>query len=790
MVTTEFRQALRTLVKNPGFTASAVVILGLGCAATSTIFSVAYGILVRDLPYDDPGRLVALGGYLPRAGFPKGNAGAADYFDWRARQQVFEDLALTRAVGNFNLTGDGEPERIQGARATASLFSTLRAVPIAGRVFTEAEQLDPERAASVAVLSYGLWRRRFGGDAAAVGRRVRLNGRETEIIGVMGPDFHYPSRDFELWAPLYYPPSELKYRSDFSYLCAARLKPGVTVEQARAQMDVIAANLAREYPQTNTDVGVYVEPMLGRITETVRPALSLLVAAVGTLFLVGCVNLANLLVARATGRQREFAIRAALGATRMRLARQTFVETVPLALAGAALGIAASNWLLALLVPLLPPGLPRSEEIGLQAPVLVFTIGLSIVAALAISIAPAVQVSAGIERGPAAHGRMRDLLIAVEIACTVVLLIGAGLLMRGFAAVRATDPGFDTEHVLSLHLAVDRPSHGVTDREVARYLARLVEHVRAVPGVQSVGIVNRFPMDGQAQTLTVEFEGRGTRINIDSRAISSDYFRALGIPILAGRVFRDDEIEGRPDVGIIDDRVARQVFGRENPLGKRFRIPIAGLPWVEVVGVAGHVHSEALERDPRPQVYWPYGQRTQDRMAMAVKTAGDPGAMTPAVRAAIREVDRNQALYDVRPMTEVVARTLIGQRLNMVLVGGFAVLALLLAAIGLYGVIAHLTARRAREFGIRLAIGARPAQLVRSVLLQSLVRAAWGLAAGLAVSAALARLLTGIVHGVQPLDPATYAAVSILLLAVVIAASAIPARRAARTDPATALRHE
>ena len=790
MLTTEFRQAIRTLIKNPGFTASAVVILGLGCAATSTIFSVAYGVLLRDLPFDDPGRLVALGARLPRAGFPKANAGAADYFDWRARQQVFEDMALTRAVGNFNLTGDGEPERLQGARTTASLFSTLHAAPMLGRVFTEAEQLDPDRAASVAVLSYGLWRRRFGGDASVIGRRFRLNGRETEIIGVMGPDFHYPSRDFELWEPLYYPPTELQYRSDFSYLCAARLRPGVTLEQARAQMDVIGANLAREHPQTNKDVGVFVEPMLGRITESVRPALSLLVAAVGTLFLVGCVNLTNLLVARATGRQREFAIRAALGATRLRLVRQTFVETVPLALAGAALGIAASNWLLDLLLPLLPPGLPRIEEIGLQVPVLVFTIGLSVVAALAISIAPAIQVSAGIERGPAAHGRMRDTLIAVEIACTVVLLIGAGLLMRGFAAVRAIDPGFDAQRVLSLHFAVDRATHGVTDREVARYLARLVERVQSVPGVQSAGIVNRVPLDGQAQTLTIEFEGHDTRVNVDSRSISADYFRALGIPILAGRGFRDDELEGRPSVGIIDDRTAREVFGRENPLGKRFRIPIAGLPWVEIVGVAGHVHTEALERDPRPQVYWPYAQRTQDRMAMVVKTAGPPGAMTAAVQAAIREVDRGQALYDVRPMTDVVARTLIGQRLNMVLVGGFAALALLLAAIGLYGVVAHLTARRAREFGIRLAIGARPAQLVQSVLLQSLTRAAWGLAAGLAVSAALARMLAGIVHGVQPLDPVTYAAVSMLLLLVVLAASAIPARRASRTDPATALRHE
>jgi putative ABC transport system permease protein len=410
----ELRQALRILRKNPGFAGSAILILGLGCAATTAVFSVAYGVLLRDLPYDHAERLVSLGSHLPKAGFSKTYAGAADYFDWRKRQQVFEDLALTRAIGNYNLTGAGEPERLLGARATASLFSTLRATPLIGRTFTEAEQLDPQRAASVAVLSYGLWQRRFGGDPAVVGRRVRLNGLETEIIGVMRPDFRYPSREFELWTPLYYPPEELKDRSDFSYLCVGRLRPGVTLEQTRAQMDVIALNLAREYPRTNKDVGVYVEPLLGQITETVRPALWLLLAAVGTLFLVGCVNLANLLLARATGRQREFAIRGALGATRMRLVRQSFIETIPLAVAGGALGALAANWLLEVVIPLLPPGLPRVEEIAIQGPVLLFTILVSVAAALAISIAPAIQISASLQRGPSAHGRMHDALMAAE----------------------------------------------------------------------------------------------------------------------------------------------------------------------------------------------------------------------------------------------------------------------------------------------------------------------------------------------------------------------------------------
>ena len=787
----ELRLAIRTLLKNPGFAISGILILGLGCGATTTIFSVAYGILLRDLPYDQPDRLVSLGARLPRAGLPKAYAGAADYFDWRKRQQVFEDIALTRAVGNFNLTGAGVPERLQGARTTASLFSTLRVAPLIGRAFTEEEQADPQRAASVAVLSYGLWQRRFGGDPAIVGHKIRLNGQEAEVLGVMPKSFRYPTRDFELWTPLYYPPEEIKDRQDFSYLCIGRLRPGVTLQHARAQMDVVAAGLAREYARTNKDVGVYVEPMLGQLTETVRPALWLLVAAVGTLFLVGCVNLSNLLLARAAGRQKEFAIRGALGATRIKLVRQCFVETLPVALAGAVFGILAADWLLALLIPALPPGLPRVEEITIQTPVMVLTIFLSVLGALAISVAPAIQVSAGLQRGPSADGRLHGTLIAADIAGTIVLLIGAGLLIRSFVNVRGTDPGFDPERVLSLHLAVDRARHGGGDQGVARFLGSLIEQVQSMPGVQSVGIVNRLPLSGQQQTLSIEFEGRSASANIDSRSISADYFRTLGVPVLAGRSFRISDTGTSTPVGIIDEQVARQVFGRENPLGRRLRISLLpGMPWVQIVGVVGHIRSEDLERDPRPQVYWPYGQRTQDRMAMIVKTAGSSAQMAASVRSAIRDVDPDQPLYDERPMAEVVQRTLIGRRLSVVLVSSFAALALLLASAGLYAVVSQLTARRSREFGIRLAVGANPGHLLRMVLKQALGRAAWGLTAGLVLSAALTRLLAGIIHGVGTLDPLTYAAVAALFLVVVVAASYLPARRASKTDPMVAMRCE
>ena len=614
------------------FACSGVLLLALGIAAITVVFSIVYGVLLRDLPYDQPDRLVTLGSARREVGFQAAYASAADYFDWREQQQVFEDLGLTRPVANYNLTGSGEPERLQGARATASVFSALRVRPVIGRVYTEEEQLDAGRASSVAVLSYGLWQRRFGGDPSVVGRTILLNGSPYQVIGVMSADFQYPDRDFELWTPLYIPSDQLRERGDYSYLCVARLKAGVTLEQARAHMSVLAADLARDHPQTNRGSGVFVEPMLNDMTGSVRNALLLLLAAVGVLFLTVCVNLANLLLARATGRSQEFSLRASLGATRSRLARQFFAETIPLAVAGACLGIVSAHWLLRLLIPLLPASMPRIGEIGVHGPVLVASIVLSVAAAFVISLAPAAQIHSHLERGPAAAGRARGLFIVMEIACTVLLLVTAGLLMRSFAQLRSTDAGFRPAQVLSLHLAVSRAKYG-DDAGVARYLERLIDRVRAVPGVETVGIVNRLPMGGQMQAGVIQFEGREGRFNTDWRSVSADYFRALTIPLLAGRTFNESDTPDHPAVGLIDERLARAVFAAESPIGKRFKIDFPEAPWVEIVGVVGHVRQEGLGSDPRPQVYWPYQQRTQDRMAMVVRTTADPSSLTAPIRA-------------------------------------------------------------------------------------------------------------------------------------------------------------
>lgn len=780
------RYGMRQLRRNPAFACSSIFILALAIASTTVMFSIAYGVLLRALPYGQPDRLVTLGSAPRELGFQSAYAGAADYFDWRKQQQVFEDLGLARPVANYNLTGIGEPERLQGARTTASVFSTFRARPLIGRTYTEEEQLDPGKASSVAVISYGLWMRRFGGDRSIVGRTILLNGAPTEVLGVMGSEFQYPAREFELWTPLYIPPDQLAERHDFSYLCVARLNPGVTLEQARAHMNVVAANLAHEYPGTNTGVVVLVQPMLNDITGPVRRGLLVLLAAVGVLFLAGCVNLANLQLARSATRAEEFSLRSSLGATRSRLARQFFAEVIPLTAAGALLGIIGAHWLLRLLIPLLPANLPRIGEIGLHGPVLGASVLLAVAASFVLAVAPAAQVRSSLARGPASHARTHGLFIVVEMACTVLLLVTAGLLMKSFSHLRTTDPGFQPDRVLSLQLAVNRTRHG-DDLGVARYLGRLVERVRTVPGVETVGIVNRLPLGGQMQAGAIEFEGIDARFDTDWRTVNGDYFRALNVPIRAGRMFNDDDTADHPAVGTIDERLARAVFATESAIGKRFRMDVPGAPWVEIVGVVGHIRQEGLDRDPRPQVYWPYQQRTQDRMAMVVRAPVEPSSLTNAVRAAIHEVDPDQPLYDVSPMATVVERTLRGQWFNTMLIAAFAVMALALTSAGLYGVVSYLTAQRRREFGIRLALGAAASDVLALTLKQGLVLGGIGLICGLALSATATRTLGAMLHEVTAWDAATYLSVSGLLIVVVVAAMVVPAWRASRLDPKIAL---
>jgi putative ABC transport system permease protein len=782
----DLRQGMRLLRRQPGFAWATIAVLASGIAATAAMFSITYGVLVRDLPYGSPERLLSLS--VSSRGVPKQRpvAGAADYYDWRTRQQVFEDLALTRPVGSFNLAGGGEPERLGGARVTASLCATLGVTPMIGRCFTEAEEHDPERASSAAILSYALWQRRFAGDPAIVGRTIQLNGRAHEVVGVMGPAFRYPSREFEIWTPLYIPPRALTARVDYSYLAVARLRPGVTIEQARAHMAVIAESLAREHPTTNRDTGVTVEPLLSQMTGGVRRTLWVLLGAVGVLFLISAFSIANLLIAQSAGRALEFAVRATLGASRGRLARQLLAERVPLAAMGAAAGVGGAHLLLQRLIPMLPATLPRVEEIGLHWPVLAFIVALTIAAVAVMGVGSAWSARPSLRRGPGSWARLRDGLVTVQLAGTVVLLVAAALLVNSFARVRATDPGLDATHVLSLHLAVDRSTHG-DDAGVARYLGQLLDAVQALPGVASAGIVNRLPLGGQVQSGDVRIEGIEQPIGTGWRTASAGYFETLRVPLVAGRVFDAHDTAGAPLVGLVDERLGAALPG-VSLVGRRYRMEGADSPWIEIVGVVGHVRDEGLDRSSRPLVYSPYPQRTQDRMAMVVRAEGDPSAIADAVRTAIRTIDPNQPLYDVRTMTAVIDRSVEGYRLNAVLTGAFAALALTLAGTGLFGVLSSLALRRRREFGLRLALGATHAQLAAIVVRQGLGRAALGLGAGFIAAWLLTGLLGSMLYGIAPFDVAAYATVAAVLGAVALAACLLPAWRAARVDPLTSLR--
>jgi putative ABC transport system permease protein len=789
---------VRLLRRAPGFTAAAVLTIALGMGATTAIFSLVYSVLLRPLPFGEPERLVVLWTTAPRLGLTRAFAGAANARDWQQHNGVFEDVALVRTIANFNLVGEGEPVRLLGARVTANLFPLLRVSPLLGRAFTAEENVIGRQ--RVVLLSHGLWQRRFGGDPAVVGRTVSLSGEPHVVVGVMGPDFRYPGREFELWVPLTVNPDDYRTRMNYAFVCVARLKPGVTLAAAQADMDVLSARLAARYPETNTQVGAEVAPMLDATVAAVKRPLYVLLAAVGAMLLIGCANLANLLLSRALARRKDVATRAALGASRSRLVAQALTETVPLLLLGGGLGLAVARVLLGVLVPLLPAEVPRVEAVGLHVPVLLFTAAALGGIALLTGLYPAVEAAraslghsvSDLSRTTAAPNRtrFRDALVVAQIALTLVLAVGASLLMRSFAGLKGVDPGFSPERVTTLHLAIPRQKYP-QDRDVSRFCQQVLERVRAVPDVVSAGMVNRLPLAGGIQSGSLQLEGTQGTIEVptDWRTATPDYFRTLQIPLRHGRDFTERDDENAPVVGIIDERLAALAWPGETPLGRRFRIG-PDMPWTTVVGIAGHIHHDRLDQDSRPQVYWNYHQRGQDRMALVVKTRGEARGLETSLAALVRAVDPEQPVYDVRTLDAVVDRSLAPRWLQTTLVGVFAALALLLASIGVYGVMSYAVGQRQREFGVRLALGARRRDIADLVLRRGAALFAWGAALGLLGAAGAVRVLASLLYGVSRFDPVSFAAALLVLLGVSAAACGVPARRAARVDPAATLRDE
>lgn len=799
----DLRYGLRLLARARGFAAAAILTVAIGIGATTAIFSVVYGVLLRPLPFEEPDRLVSI--WSSTVTQPRTAVGAANARDWRLQNQVFTGIALIGPTGNFNVTRDGEPERLQGARVSANLLRVLGVQPILGRDFRDGE--DEIGRDSVALLGYQLWQRRYGGDPAVVGRTILLNGQPHTIIGVMGPAFRYPSRDFDLWKPLTVNPDDYRTRDNWSFLALARLKPGVTLAQADADMNIVMARLRHDHPADSRDATVIVSPLHADMVGDVQTGLSVLLGAVGLLLLIGCANLANLLLARAQGRRMEYAIRGALGASRARLALQSLGEVAPIVAIGGALGVLAAVWLLGALVPFLPASMPRVEGIAVNGPVLAVAAGLLALTALLAGLLPALSVSRrdlgaamrAISRGGsggAAQTRVRGLLVLAQVAAAVMLTVGAGLLIRTFTEVRQIDPGFRAEGALGLHLAIPRTKYG-SDDGVAAACRRLLQRVATVPGVDAVGIVNRLPLAGGRQTGLVTFEsatlptdasGHPTVPPFHVRSASPDYFAAMGIRLLRGRTFAEADDARAPGVAVVDERLARLAWPTRDPIGQRIRIGGDAAPWSTVIGIVSHVTHERLEEDEQPQVYAHYLQRPQDRMAMVVRSALPPETLIRPVTAAIRDVDGEQAVYDVRTMAQFVEGAVSQRWLNMVLISAFAGIAVLLASIGVYGVLAYAVAQRVREFGIRLAIGATRANVLALVLKQALTLAAAGAVAGIAGALLLARAMRSLLFHVGTYDTLAFTAAVAMLMAVALLAGLLPARRAARTDPMRSLR--
>ena len=794
----DLRYALRMLRQNPGFTFVAVFALMLGIASSTVIFSVIDGVLLRPLPYPDANRIL----YVSQAstGTPRDASAPANYLDWAAQNTVFAHMAASRG-NQVNLTDGDRAERVRTATTTASYFRVFGVAPLLGRTFVTSDESPGN--ARVLVLSHAFWERRFGSDAQIIGREIRVNGEPHTIIGVMPRSFATDGYA-EMWqaSPWSVPAHTLRPTvdprplRDSNYLDVwARLKPGVTLEQARAEMNGIMARLVKQYPILEGE-GVALTPLRDDLVGDVRPVLLVLFGAVSCLLLIGCANVANLQLARAAARTREISIRAALGASRGRVIRQLLTESILLALFGGALGVLVAGWALPLLLTLAPADIRYFEEITLNRQVLAFSLLASILTGIFFGIVPAFHASAVTpsaamgegERGStSARSRSRAVLIMVEVALSLVLLIGAGLMVKSFANLLRVDPGFSTERVLIFDVA---PSSTEEPRQLGFY-TQVLRTIQTMAGVERVAAVSRLPFSGGNSARSFNVVGSETERNADIRVSSPDYFRTLGIPLLRGREFNEYDGPDAPRVAIMNDACARAVFPNEDPVGKVIENFGPRNEKLQIVGVVGNVRHLALETAPRPELYQPLGQAAWPRMFFAVKsTAINPLTVLPAVQGAVAQIDKTVALGSPRTLDEVVARSLAQRKFMMLLLAIFAGIAMTLATIGLYGVMSYTVAQRTREIGIRMALGAQRGDVLRLVVRQGMILTGLGVLVGLIASFALTRLIANLLYGVAATDAVTFGALSLLLLGVALLACWLPARRASVVDPMVALRSE
>ncbi len=793
----DLRYGVRTLRKSPGFTTVAVLSLALGIGANTAIFSVVNAVLLKPLPYDEPDRLIQVWGTNTQAGINTSVVSVPNFIDWQNQNQSFEHLAAY-TFSAFTLTGKDEPEQIRSGKVSASLFDLLRVKPIIGRGFLREE--DKHGGERVVVVSHGLWQRRFGADPDLVGQTLTLNNQSYTVVGIMPERFDFPG-EVEMWTPNAFDFGEFMSQRGTRYLrIIARLKPGISLQQAQAEMDTIAGRLAQQYPDTNGLQGVNLVPLHEATVGRARPTLLILFSAVGFVLLIASSNVANLLLARATLRHKEIAIRGALGASRLRVIRQLITESVLLAGLGGVAGLLLAVWSLELLVSAIPDNVPRVKEIGVDGSVLGWTFLVSMLTGLIFGLAPALGASKpdlneslketgkSITADPR-HNRVRSLLVISEVALSLVLLISAGLMINSFWRLQQVKTGFSPENVLAVTLSL--PSYKYPKKEQqAAFFKEALERIENLPGVSSAGVTTILPLSGSMSAANFQIAGRPPlekEPQTDLRSISPNYLHTMRIPLLRGRFFTERDTQDAPAVCIINETLARRFLAGEDPLGQHIELGKS----YQIVGVVGDVRHSKLDAETGPEMYRPYLQSPSPSVTIVARSsASDVTSLAAAVRNEIRAIDKDQLIYSLETMEQVRAKSVAPQRFNTLLLTIFAGVSLILAAVGIYGVMAYSVTQRTQEIGIRIALGAQTGDVLKLIVKQGMMLALVGVAIGLIAAFTFTRVLTSLLYGVSATDPMTYVAVTSLLTVVAVLACYIPARRATKVDPMVALRYE
>jgi putative ABC transport system permease protein len=809
----DLRYAIRQLRKSPGFTAIAVITLALGIGANTAIFSVVNGALLRPLAFREPDRLVHVWHVPPAKSFPGMTTfavSAANYLDWQRQNQVFENMAIYTYHG-FTLTGGEKPEQVDAGAVSSGFFETLGVQPMLGRVFSPQE--DQPGRSHVMVLSYRFWQEHFGSNADIVGHNINIDGQSFLVAGVMPPSFRYP--DFaQVWTPMAWTDKERAVRGEHHYTVVARLKSGMAVTQAQAEMNTISSRLEQLYPADDKGWGAVVVPLHDDLVSDVRPALLVLLGAVAFVLLIACVNVANLALAKTLSRRKEIAIRSALGASSARVLRQILAETVLLALVGGAIGLTYAHFGVRLIMAFLADKLPHSVEVSLDLRVLGFTALISIVTGIIAGVLPGLRLTRadvsealkeGLGRMDSDSGghRTRSVLVVAEVALSLVLLIGAGLMIRSFQQLHGVNAGFESHGVLTMTAAVSRAKFPSPTLYIS-FFEQVLQRVRTLPGVESAGVIDDIPLNGNGSHQPIAIEGRpvvamSEQPEVDVRLISPGYMSAMRIPIVHGRDFADTDVAGRPAAILISASMAQHFWPGEDPIGKRLTMTFFPDVVREVVGVVGDVKLDGLDQArPSTILYMPLDQISTPAtggwnsfpMTLVVRSATNPTGVVSAVVNAVHEVDREIPVREIFTMDDLVTNSMSQQRFNMLLLAAFAGLALLLAAIGIYSVLSYSVKRRVQEIGIRLALGARIADVLRMVVVEGMKPTLLGVVIGAVGALAMGRVLSSLIYGVKPTDPVTFLTVAFLLAVIALFASIIPAYRAAKVDPVVALRYE